>query len=270
MPKADPLAVHASEAVNRFILRVSLPLLSDGTQSPKILGTGTLFRIDGRVFLVTAAHLLKEDPEDSSSNDIDFTAIAFPSRPIAATLQTLGSFEVIRPAPQSNIDVVVLELKTPETIAILERGWDFLNFDNTGMGVRGTRFILSGYLFEGVRFDGTNIGQAMLTLTTDFLDYVPAVTDPAPSVDQFYYLEDQGTLIDGTTRRIPHLKGLSGASIWSYVAPSPPALWDPSTALHVVAVQSSAKRGHWFRGVDWAAVREIFRDPKVGLKIFPT
>jgi hypothetical protein len=268
--KIDRMTEKETEAVNGFILRVTLPLLIDAQPSPKILGTGTLFQAEGRAFLVTAAHILKTNPDDLESDDIEFTAIAIPSRPVNATLQTLGTFDVLRPKPPSKVDVAVLELKTSETIEMLRTGWGFLEFDRVGPASTSDRFILSGYLLEGARFDGINVGQAMLALRTDRLDYTPDVGDPDPTADQFYYLQSDGELIDGSKRTIPGLKGLSGASIWSYTDLRTSPLWEPSKALHVVAVQSTYKRGTWFRGVDWAAVKTILRRPEVGLRNPPS
>jgi hypothetical protein len=261
----DPSVLNESQAIHSFILRVTLPLLKESGEVPEILGTATLFRTGDRVFLVTAAHILKEDENDLSSADIDLTSIAFPSGPTNASLHTLGAIEVYRAPPEENIDVAVLEVKSPEIIEMIEKGWGFLKFDQVAQREEGNRFILSGFLVEGVRWDGRNVGQAMLTLATDPLHYIPDVSHPAPTVDQFYYLQKDGELADGSSRPIPNLKGLSGASIWSYAHSTSP-FWDPSKALRVVAVQSTAKRGEWFRGVDWAAVNAILASPVVGLE----
>jgi hypothetical protein len=56
--------------IRGFIQHVTLPLILNSTPAPIILGTATIFRIEGRTFIVTAAHTLKSDPDDPYSGDI--------------------------------------------------------------------------------------------------------------------------------------------------------------------------------------------------------
>lgn len=253
--------------VHNFILRVTIPILQDAGECPNVLGTGTLFRIQGRSFIVTAAHILKKDEKDLYSPDIDLTSIAVPTGTLRASLHTLGPFQLFRPHPPSHIDVVVIELLSPDVVAMLEAGWHFLDLSQVASAASAERFILSGFLVDGATFDGKNVGQKMLRLSTDRLHYVPEVDHPEPSVDQFYYLQESGELSDRRMAEIPSLKGMSGASIWSYAEPQEGKLWDVSTALKVVAVQGSAKKRRWFRGADWKAVAAILSSPDVGLDL---
>lgn len=253
--------------VHNFMLRVTIPILLDAGECPDILGTGTLFRIQGRSFIVTAAHILKVDDKDLYSANVDLEAIAVPTGPSRATLHTLGTFDLYRPEPPSHIDVVVIELRTPEVVTMLEAGWHFLDLAQVASAEDAERFVLSGFLVDGARFESNNVGQKMLRLSTDRLHYLPDVAHPEPSVDQFYYLQDTGELPDGTMAQIPSLKGMSGASIWSYAEPREGKVWELSTALKVIAVQGAAKAKHWFRGADWKAVAAILSDPKVGLDL---
>jgi hypothetical protein len=251
-------------AITGFILEATIPLLADG---PKVLGTGTLFTHEDRYFIVTAAHILKVDEDDPTSADIELTGIAFPTGRSRATLVTLGTFVVHRPAPPSRVDVVVLELQDGEAIAALKKGWRFLGFDAVAPFPFNARFILSGFPLAGATWDGQNVGQNFLTLATDPLHYVPKVKHPEPAVDRFFYLEDKGQLLNGSFREIPELKGLSGGSLWAYAESA--GLWSPATALKIVAVQSSYSRGKWIRCADWKAVRYIFNKPEIGFQTPP-
>jgi hypothetical protein len=112
-----------------------------------------------------------------------------------------------RPDPSSRVDVMVLELKDQVTIAKLKSGWRFLEFGAVGPFPFNARFILSGFPYEGHKWDGENLGQSFLMLSTDPLHYVPDVDFPQPSVDRFFYLERNGQLLDGSTREIPRLGG---------------------------------------------------------------
>ena len=60
--QADKFLDQQQDAlVSRYVLEVTIPLFTDG---PKILGMSTLFTHEGRHFIVTAAHILKVDPND--------------------------------------------------------------------------------------------------------------------------------------------------------------------------------------------------------------
>ena len=251
-------------AIFSYAVEATVPLLADG---PTILGTGTLFAHEDRHFIVTAAHILKVDHDDPESEDIDLAGIAVPDGRSQATIFTLGSFNVHRPAPPSRVDVVVLELLDPQSIATLKRGWQFLTFDVASSARTEARFILAGFPKAGATWDGKNVGQNFLMLATDELLRIPELQDLDPSVDRFFHLEDEGELLDGSRRKIPELNGMSGASVWAYTEPS--GLWSPSAALRVVAVQCSYSPMRWFRCVDWAAVRYILTKPELGFAVPP-
>lgn len=267
MSDSDALEAKSDEAVTHYILKSTVPLLADAAPSPWILGTGTLFEHEGRHFIVTAAHILKTDANDLSSPDIDLSAIACPTGLVGATIITLGSIDVFRPAPPSNLDVVVLELKDDEVVQTLKGGWTFLGFDTVDPFPAQGRFLLTGFLYDGRTWDGRNIGQRCLKLATDPLDHIPTVNDPEPQFDRFFLLRDKAEMPDGSLREIPPLPGMSGASLWSFHQPA--GLWSPEKAVKIVAVQSSYMRGKWFRCFDWEAVRLIFRTPEVGLRCPP-
>lgn len=258
-PRNQFLDEQQDALVSQYVLEVTVPLLADG---PTILGTGTLFTHENRYFIVTAAHILKADQDNPTSADIDLSGIAIPTCRANATLVTLGNFEIFRPDASSHVDVTVFELKTQETIDHLKKGWKFLDFDAVAPLPFNARFILSGFPLEGASWDGERVGQNFLMLSTDPLHYVPAVKFPETSVDRFFLLGKEGTLLDGSIREIPRLQGLSGASLWAYSEPM--GFWSPQAALKVVAVQNSAKHGEWIRCADWDAVRYIFRQPNVG------
>jgi hypothetical protein len=257
----DGLAANEAAALQRFILSVSLPILIDGEKQPEPWGTGTLFNIEDRHFLVTAAHVL---------SGVDLAKLAYPTGLSNAALHTFGDFEIFRPEPPAAVDVAIVEFKSAETIERLTSGWSFPGLDSVALsGCYRGRFIVAGYPVDVHRFDGDQVKQSMLTLTTDSLDYTPHVDEPQPDFDQFFYHAAEGAQLDGTTQKMPRLNGASGASIWVYLGVPTPGLWSPSSATKIVGVQVSAKHGVWFRGAAWSAVHEIFRSDKVGLSIPP-
>lgn len=264
MNTGEIVDVQKDAALFNYLVCSTVPLLSDG---PTVLGTGTLFTHEDRHFIVTAAHVLKVDHEDPESEDIDLAGIAVPDGRKHAAIFTLGSFNVHRPAPPSRVDVAVLELLDPQSIATLKKGWRFLDFDVAGAAPTEARFILAGFPKAGATWDGKNVGQNFLMLSTDKLPRIPNLQALDLSVDRFFHLEKEGELLDGSRHKIPELHGMSGASVWAYTEPS--GIWAPPAALKVVAVQCSYSPARWFRCVDWAAVRYILNRPELGFTLPP-
>jgi hypothetical protein len=115
---------------------------------------------------------------------MDLTAVAYPTGLLNAKLRTLGNFSLHRPPSPSRVDVAILELHDAETIETLKTGWRFLDLDAVAPFPLNARFVVTGFLHEGVKWDG-DVGQRILKRTTDPLHYVPGTAFPEPSVDRF-------------------------------------------------------------------------------------
>ena len=262
--------------LNNYRLRFTLPLFSEPPNSFVLLGTGTLFEHEDRYFIVTADHIFRVDGDDPQSPLIDMTTVGVPTDPRpagagAASIVTLGNHCVYRLTPPVLIDVIVVELLDPRTIATLKAGWSFLPFSQAeDVSDTDDRFVITGFMGHGLKFDpSTNqVRQAMLNLETDYLHYTPQVKDPAPQFDLFFYLQSDMTNVDGTQRTVPTLKGLSGGPIWTVRDIGESQLWTPSKAMKIVAIQSSELQSQekWSRGFRWSAVQQILRQPEVALQ----
>jgi hypothetical protein len=51
------LSKEEKDAIQKFVLHVTIPILIDCEKSAELQATGTLFRIDERAFVVTARHI---------------------------------------------------------------------------------------------------------------------------------------------------------------------------------------------------------------------
>jgi hypothetical protein len=98
------------------VVHSTLPLLlADGDNVNEVLGNGTLFTAEGRVFIVTAFHVIKTESEDLGSPNIDFGDVFFPtSLGDRVTLRSLGSVHVWR-VDRLDVDVAVLEVLSEGT-----------------------------------------------------------------------------------------------------------------------------------------------------------
>ncbi|MBZ9843362.1 hypothetical protein LB529_13385 [Mesorhizobium sp. CA5] len=267
-------AQHA--LLNNYRLKFTLPLFSEPPDGFALLGTGTLFEHEDRYFIVTADHIFRTDQDDPHSALIDMTTVGVPTDPRpagagAAPIVTLGNHIVYRLTLPVLIDVIVVELLGPKTIATLKAGWSFLPFSQAeDVAAADDRFVITGFMAQGLKFDPDTkkVGQAMLNLETDYLHYTPEVKHPVPKFDLFFYLQSDMTNVDGTQRTVTTLKGLSGGPIWAVRDISKDEVWMPSRAMKIVAIQSSElqSREKWSRGFRWSAVQQILRQPDVGLE----
>lgn len=265
--------------LNNYRLKFTLPLFSESPSSFELLGTGTLFTHEDRYFIVTADHIFRSNVDDPNSPLIDMTTVGVPTDPRpagagAAPIVTLGNHHVYRLTPPVLIDVIVLELLDPRTIATLQEGWSFLPLSQAeDVSIDDDRFVITGFMGQGMKFDveQNRVGQAMLNLETDYLHYTPQVQDPVPEFDLFFYLQPDITNVDGTRQTVTTLKGLSGGPIWAVRGMNDGGFWMPSKAMKIVAIQSSElqSRESWSRGFRWSAVQEILRQPHVGLQSPP-
>jgi hypothetical protein len=232
---------------------LTVPILYDDPRVLDQIGTGTLFTIAHRYFLVTAAHLFKKT---------DPARFAIPSNPIRdPNPSTLGRHDLFKPR-EDFVDIAVLELLEPTTIEKIENGWRVLTLENTAHASPLGTFALCGYPSERARRVGTHlIGGSLITAYTERLPEIPENAEKPvhPELDLFFYYDVEATGIDGKPLATPHLGGTSGASVWEYREPDRGTLWTPERAFKIVGVQSSFRKGNFFRAKTWSFVVEIFR-----------
>lgn len=237
------------DALAQYTKQITVPILYDDPSKLDQVGTGTMFDVCNRVFLVTAAHLF---------DGIDLTGFSIPSDPIRdPDPRTIGSF-VIHRATNRSVDIAVLELLDPDTIARLRSGWHILTLESASIASTTGVFALCGYPSERARQKGNLIGGSLVTVYSERLPYIPqnAMKPVDPRLDLFFNYEDTATGTDGVELITPHLGGTSGASIWEY-RDIGTTFWTPQTVFKIVGVQSAFRKGEYFRANSWEYVWEI-------------
>jgi hypothetical protein len=250
------------KAIEAFMFKNTVPILyKDPDGEVDMVGTGTLFVVSERYFLVTAAHIFQ---------GCELSNFGFPSSPAGdADLQTIGHAELYVPSSE-NIDLfdfAILELLEQHTITAVKAGWKALSPQDVGMPSRGGVFILCGYPSAVAKRDTGRIGGCLVTSYSTMLETTPdnAKQPVKEGLDLFFKYDREAIRHDGETVETPKLQGTSGASVWEYLELSDEAVWDPRKMLRIVGVQSSALHGEFFRAKAWSGLVEIFRriDPKL-------
>lgn len=239
-------------AIERFALNVTMPILIDINGTAQLLATGTLFEIEGRVFVITARHIFDDVP--------DLTTLAYPANPIKGGLHTLGSFEILKPK-EEHIDVAAIELKSPETISNLRAGWKFLSLSNVASASPETAdraFFLSGYPASLAKISDSLVKGAFTTAYTQRIPVIPkeAKAPVSPDLDIFFDYGHDATSLSGNPVTTPELPGTSGASVWE-LKPVLDGVWTPEAATRVVGIQSSYIHSKYFRAKNWLAVAKV-------------
>ncbi len=246
---------EVTSSIESFLRSVTVPAIEAlGDDSIDQVGTGTLFRVAGRLFFVTARHIFDDmRPEN----------LCIPRSPDGdRDPRTLGRITVTKPAIE-DIDLAIVEIHCPETVARIEPGWRVLPLDSMRLASRQGSFVLSGYPSElGKRPNPSLVKSALFAMETVRLDETPSGAEQPvhADLDLFFAYGRDGLKADGGAVDTPHLKGASGASIWEFYPEYRGALWAPDHALKIVGVQSTMARSYdYFRAKSSNYLLESFR-----------
>ncbi|MCO5071508.1 MAG: serine protease [Rhizobiaceae bacterium] len=245
---------EVTTSIQGFLKSVTVPVIEAlGDDDIDQVGTGTLFRVAGRLFLVTARHIF---------DDVRPENLCVPRSPDGdRNPHTLGPITVTKPT-DSSIDIAIVEIHSPEAIARIETGWRILSLNMMRPASREALFALSGYPSElGKRPHAALVRSTLFIVETDRLDEIPASADKPvnPDLDLFFAYGRDGLKSNGRTMGAPHLRGASGASIWEF-SQSAEQLWTPDGTLKIVGVQSSMDRNYdYFRAKSCLYLLEAFR-----------
>ncbi len=233
-----------------FAKTATVPILEAVNGGIDQVATGTLFKVADRCLLVTARHIF--DDSDPSS----FCIPANPDRD--PDPQTWGAITLSKP-DQEEIDIAVVELQEPRTIARLKQGWRILTLNDVALASTDGEFALCGYPSgAGVRIQQDLIGSTLLAFHTVRIPPPDSATQPVqPDLDLFFQYtrkaESAGIIVD-----TPHLRGTSGCSIWECREPQSGELWAAEKAFKIVGVQASMRSDYsYFRAKSWSYVLEL-------------
>lgn len=153
-------------AIHNFLIDVTIPIITKIDDQYVVIGTGTLFRVAGRRFLITTAHTAEDYP--------DMAEWAFPTAHDTGTLQTFGKAELIRPK-EEGFDVCALELYEPAAIDIIEKGWRWLTLDDVWLPDFSAQTVyLAGFPSIRAKWDGQTLRGRMFVVPTTYYTEPPA------------------------------------------------------------------------------------------------
>jgi hypothetical protein len=252
---------HIVDAVLAFARNVTVPIFRINEDSCDHIGTGVLFKIQNRYFLITAAHVV----EGFEPIEISIPKANCSDAPI---LRVGGSTLYKPPEPQSDfIDLAVLEIHEPSTIENIISGWQALGFNNVDEDSSSDFFIALGYPSKLAKLDDRKFQFNILGIITSLLDEVPvnAKQPVDPRIDMFFEISNSSFDLVGNPVTLPMLKGASGCPIWAISQTKDAKIWSASNAMKIVGIQASAAQGNFIRGKNWFYLKKIFEriDPSL-------
>jgi hypothetical protein len=250
----DEIAELKARAIHEFTAKLTVPLLYPQGGHLILLGSGTAFTIASRYFLVTARHLF-------DGRDFDVNQVALLYGFTADSALTLGPSQIWLP-DKTNVDILIIELQDPETIARLAAVWGYMTLENVSLDASAHHVAITGYPDE--RFEATHerISVVPVTLFAERLAG-PApeqpLEPPVPGLDVYYVHVEEAYQVGAGLRKVPGMKGVSGASICAYRERDlGNEMWHPSKVLRAVGVQSGYVKGKYIRSKTWLAVAQVF------------
>lgn len=235
-------------AIERFLTARTVPLCYQSNDRAFVQGTGTFYRNDDDLFLITAAHVLQ---------GIDASLLGVPDRPVGnVSVWNLNDVIIHHPKNIEDFDVAVIELQNPNFKARVASEWQCITESEVASPIDESKeFLIAGYPAETVEDrNGTLTPAPMLQLFTK--KFEGNIEEPVREYDLLLRYDHVAKGIFGKERKTPALQGVSGAVV--YVAtPSTSAVWSPETAFRPVGMQVAMKHDEYIRVKRWSLISRL-------------
>jgi Trypsin-like peptidase domain len=243
------------DLVGQFMRTRTIPLVWKGDGYTSSVGTGTLFKIADRHFIITARHIFDAYAPDK---------VAYQARRDNTTsLATIGLARLVKPTTEHH-DVAVIELLEDATKNKLSAGWEFLTLDNVAPASDDGLIALMGYPEFTSRSELWMPPKGIVYSSNRIIDPPKEAKNVNPDVDLFFEY-GRTAVADDKEIDAPELNGTSGGSVWEYVDLDG-GFWAPEKVVKVVGVQSARLIGKYFRAVNWGVVASILGQMDPDLK----
>jgi hypothetical protein len=242
---------YEKAVIRAFFLHTTLPIISRVKGVSCIIATGTLFKIAGRHFLVTAAHIAAICPPSGWSYSL---------HPRQGGIYPIGRCEFFT-AHKPELDVAVVELKQPETIGRLEKNWRFLTLGNVWLPDRSAdAVLLVGSPSEKIIGLKDNLHGGVCIVRQQYRADTPqyaGTSEPLTNGVDFF-LTSQDALNEFTGEKVSaiDIRAMSGCSVWPYRKRgwTENRFWSPEVSLRLVGIQSASCESQYLRAKSWGAV----------------
>ena len=249
------ISEHQRQALDTFGFPAAVPLFRAIGEDADHLATGTFVAVGEKLILLTARHILDQSAPEH---------IAIAETPEGSGLRTLGNLLIHKPIdlPDTEIDIVGIEVQDQETIDIIECGWRVVHIAIGDEADANGEVVLIGYPSATLDRKDMRITGRPSGIVTALLGDIPVNSAPPvnTTLDVFLQLPRKAIAKGGAIVDIPPIQGMSGCAIWQLRETTDGELWSPDRALRLVGIQSSALSGSYFRGKRWAYIHHLLEN----------
>lgn len=249
------ISEHQRQALDTFGFRAAVPLFRAIGKDADHLATGTFVAVGEKLILLTARHILDQSAPEH---------IAITETPEGSGLRTLGNLLIHKPIdlPDTDIDIVGIEVQDQETIDIIQAGWRVVHMAIGAEADASGEVVLIGYPSATLDKKDMRITGRPTGIVSALMGDIPANATPPSNatLDLFIQLPRKAIAKAGAVVDIPPIHGMSGCPIWQLRDTADGELWYPDRALRLVGVQSSARPGSYIRGKRWAYIHHLLEN----------
>jgi hypothetical protein len=246
-------------ATDRFISACTLPLVEELGSQVAVLGSGNLYEVCGRSFIVSAAHSFEPfDPER-----VGVLARTGPGSRAFLTLNGCRRYYW----PDPILDVTVIEVRPGALLDALRSTYSFRGTSAVAPASKlFAQYVMVGYArAAAIMGSGTITPRVVKITSTSYEGRLPDDFDA--NRELLLNFSEHGWTDTGTKVETLPLQGLSGAAVWGIVPSTEiPGLWSPQRAMRVAGVQVACHPSYYIRCQRWWLVARMFEqiDKSIG------
>ena len=237
-------------AIKAFFIRTTVPLIYEDEGVAGLQGSGCLFETEGRLFFVTAGHVLE---------GVDPRKLGVPLRAHGGEVFELGN-GVVGCSQMESFDVAAYRIDDAHTCSALRASYLVLGTSNVAQVVADSnRFIVVGYPAQTVIKDGQELRPTDLT-QIHTRQYDGDVVGARGEQDLFLKLRRQGHGLWAQPTVLPDLRGISGGPVWQAFE-SAALVWTPESALRLIGIEVSCdpRCERYIRVLRWEVVQAALK-----------
>jgi hypothetical protein len=244
--------------IRTFCESCTIPIIAENNTQSGVHGTGTLFEMNNRLYVITAGHVVESIMKYPNNYGI-------PIAKLKSDVYTFNKCDCISPSSGRDIelyDIAMMHIQDDQMCRLLKSNYSFLTKHNLSK----VHNVSSDYLIVGFPagmstcIPGKQLyGNSLMLVTKLRAGKVSDIGDPNPHFDLFFHYPEFLVSDKGVQVPAPDLRGISGSSIWLFTDyASNSGLWYPGDLIKVVGIERSYKRKDWVRGIKWNAVAHLF------------
>lgn len=245
------LSGSEADAVDRYIASCTVPIVEELGDKAAVLGTGNVFEVLGRFFIVSASHSF----EDFDPDRVGVLARTVDGRRAYLTLNNCTRYYW----PDDGLDVTVIEVPNGPLLADLRRTYQCLVPEAIAPhGQQFSEYVIVGYPRDVAVVGPGSLEPRVIKITSTLFE--GALPSNFRRDREFLLAFDKyGWDEKGNRQESVRLHGVSGAAVWGIVGPSQVCgLWSARTSARVTGVQIACKEDSYIRCHQWWLLARMF------------